>query len=346
MNKYTNLLGFRLSILINILIVFLLSFRLSAQDIHFSQFYASPLSLNPANTGFYKGELRLADIYRTQWFTMPIPYTTNVFSLDKSIYLRKQRFGIGLLVLNDKSGDAELAISKVLLSISYHKIVRQSHFHFGLQGGVVNKAFSLKALTFPDQYNKLTGYYDPTFPTGDASSGTSITYPDINAGFSWNSRYGKFSPQAGISIYHLNQPGETFFGTGNQLTIRKSYYAMLGIDINPTYQLRPAVLLTEHTFASELVGGVDLLVAVNDNKSGIEQFVIGIYSRNGILQNFDAVILHSGITLRYMDLGLSYDLNLSDLSTATRNQGAIEFSIVFKKISKLAFQKVIPCERY
>jgi hypothetical protein len=37
------------------------------QDIHFSQYYASPLSLNPANTGNYDGDWRLMNSYRQQW---------------------------------------------------------------------------------------------------------------------------------------------------------------------------------------------------------------------------------------------------------------------------------------
>ncbi|MBP5582449.1 MAG: type IX secretion system membrane protein PorP/SprF, partial [Bacteroidales bacterium] len=38
-----------------------------SQEIHFSQFYASPLSINPANTAWYDGNLRVNAMYRTQW---------------------------------------------------------------------------------------------------------------------------------------------------------------------------------------------------------------------------------------------------------------------------------------
>ena len=38
-----------------------------SQDIHFSQFYASPLNLNPATTGVLSCDLRFSAIYRNQW---------------------------------------------------------------------------------------------------------------------------------------------------------------------------------------------------------------------------------------------------------------------------------------
>ena len=41
-----------------------------AQDIHFSQYYASPLTLNPALTGKFNGHFRVSGIYRDQNFNL------------------------------------------------------------------------------------------------------------------------------------------------------------------------------------------------------------------------------------------------------------------------------------
>ncbi len=41
--------------------------NLNSQDIHFSQFYMSPLNLNPAMTGVMNGNIRLTGNYRNQW---------------------------------------------------------------------------------------------------------------------------------------------------------------------------------------------------------------------------------------------------------------------------------------
>ena len=42
-----------------------------AQDPHFSQFFASPLTLNPAFTGKFDGSWRLAANHRDQWPSIP-----------------------------------------------------------------------------------------------------------------------------------------------------------------------------------------------------------------------------------------------------------------------------------
>lgn len=48
------------------LILFLIP-KANAQDKHFTQFYASPLTLNPALTGAMDGSYRIGAIYRDQW---------------------------------------------------------------------------------------------------------------------------------------------------------------------------------------------------------------------------------------------------------------------------------------
>jgi hypothetical protein len=50
----------------------------SAQDLHFSQWFNSPLTTNPANTGFIPdADYRLGANYRDQWSpVMSVPYRT------------------------------------------------------------------------------------------------------------------------------------------------------------------------------------------------------------------------------------------------------------------------------
>ena len=49
-----------------------------SQDLHFAQFFNSPLTTNPANTGFIPdGDYRLGINYRNQWSNiMTMPYKT------------------------------------------------------------------------------------------------------------------------------------------------------------------------------------------------------------------------------------------------------------------------------
>ena len=72
----------------------------NAQDPHFSQFFASPLTLNPAFTGKFSGSWRLAANHRDQWPSIPKAYVTTSASIDfpilKSRIPEKDIFGVGL----------------------------------------------------------------------------------------------------------------------------------------------------------------------------------------------------------------------------------------------------------
>ena len=57
----------------------------TAQDPNFSQFFASPLTLNPALTGKFDGDFRFAANYRNQWPSINNAYTTGTASFDMGI---------------------------------------------------------------------------------------------------------------------------------------------------------------------------------------------------------------------------------------------------------------------
>src|SRR6187402_2266959 len=108
-------------------------FSLHAQDPHFSQFFASPLTLNPAFTGKFDGQLRLAANHRDQWPSIPKAYVTTSASLDFSILKSKipegDVFGIGFSGLSDKSADAALKLNYGSLSMSYHKALDEDGYN-------------------------------------------------------------------------------------------------------------------------------------------------------------------------------------------------------------------------
>src|ERR1044072_3135634 len=89
-----------------------------AQDLHFSQFMNSPLTTNPANTGFIPdGDYRLGVNYRNQWSSiMAVPYKT--MSAFGDIQLMRNEEGSGWLgaggvILRDAAGSGNLTSTKV-----------------------------------------------------------------------------------------------------------------------------------------------------------------------------------------------------------------------------------------
>src|SRR4051812_2657767 len=81
----------------------------NAQDLHYSQFYNAPLSVNPALSGVFDGKFRLSNIYRSQWSGLGKGYTTLHISGDAPIgkgMLGSNFFGIGFMIAQDKAGEA------------------------------------------------------------------------------------------------------------------------------------------------------------------------------------------------------------------------------------------------
>src|SRR6188768_2919012 len=98
----------------NFLVLILLVFSglIKAQDPHFSQFFASPLTLNPAFTGKFDGQWRLAVNHRDQWPSIPKAYVTTSGSFDFGILKNKipenDVFGIGISGVSDASANSQL----------------------------------------------------------------------------------------------------------------------------------------------------------------------------------------------------------------------------------------------
>ena len=92
--------------------------KLNAQDIHYSQFFASPFLLNPANAGFINCDYRLTGIYKNQWTGIPVPYTSFACTGDMRFIKgssSKDFFGVGLMAQTDKAGDIALSSNQFSL---------------------------------------------------------------------------------------------------------------------------------------------------------------------------------------------------------------------------------------
>ena len=73
-----------------------------AQDPAFSQFFASPLTLNPALTGKFNGTLRVAGNYRNQWPQINNAFVTSTISVDGNNITNKITNGDGKQIQHHK----------------------------------------------------------------------------------------------------------------------------------------------------------------------------------------------------------------------------------------------------
>ena len=104
-----------------ILIIALLALivpQANAQDIHFSQFYNTPLIVNPAFTGVFGGDQRAMLIYRNQWSSVATPYKTFGGSFDTRMFdKRNGNFSLIANVMNENVVLADPELGWVKLDI-------------------------------------------------------------------------------------------------------------------------------------------------------------------------------------------------------------------------------------
>src|SRR5258708_32532688 len=112
----------------NLILTFILAAAfetaVEAQDPAFSQFFASPLTLNPALTGKFNGVLRVAGNYRNQWPSINNAFVTGTISLDAPIMRNRlpdnDTWGVGIMAMTDRTAGGILNSNFISVSTAYH----------------------------------------------------------------------------------------------------------------------------------------------------------------------------------------------------------------------------------
>lgn len=328
-------------------IVLLCSFCLgilaSAQDLHFSQFMNSPLTTNPANTGFVpEGDYRLGINYRSQWSSvMAVPYKT--MSAFGDVQLMKNNeigwLGVGGVILRDVAGSGNLTSTKIYGSIAYHKMLGYSSLlSAGFNVGWANKQINNTGLKFPDQFDGK--FFDNKLPTSVMLDRNNISYLDIQAGMN----YAYFPDEntyfnAGFSAHHVNRPQESFFTSSdvnNRVPVRYIGFLNGSFKINNQWLVNPNFYYTRQAGGSELVGGLN----AHYNVSGDGQYLLigGLYYRHN-----EAVIPMIGLGYKDFTATFTYDATISTLRNYNNTRGAFEFSLIKQGIVNGATGRVTPC---
>jgi type IX secretion system PorP/SprF family membrane protein len=301
----------------------------SAQDLHFSQFYEAPLLRNPALAGLFKGDIRVQAVYRNQWSSISFPFQTGSLDMEYKFPVGKgdDYFTTGLQILFDRAGAVALTSTQVLPALVFHKSMsasRNTYLSMGFMGGMVSRRLDQSRITTNNQYDGFG--YNGSLPTGEVFN-TSYSFFDLDVGMSLSSTLGSEEQHlifGGIAYHHLNKPVNSFYRNINHLP---KWVISSGLKLN-------ADEMSYFTFYGDY------------SKQGPHQEAIagGLYSRKaGGDETVPAVTMHLGMFYRYKDalipvikleyfpfaFGFSYDINISELQTASNNRGGIETSLSY-----------------
>jgi type IX secretion system PorP/SprF family membrane protein len=305
--------------------------KIYGQDIHFSQFYTTPIFTNPANTGMSDDDLRIANNYRNQWAKIGTNYNTLYVSLDKKLSILNQSFGIGGFIVHDQSSAFNLTADEFLFSLSYSKIINNQQFVIGIQPGFIYKHYNASSLTYSSQFDQANQVFNSNFPSLEEGLSGSTQHFDMNVGVSWRTHIRNIVPSAGFAVNHVIRPVETFSSSssGTRLPMKLTFNSQVCIPINSKFDITPSVLYGYTSGVNELlVGNIGGYAIANSALSVKRIYAINIFRLNPS-SNIDAIILGGGIKFKKLDWGFTYDINVSPLSKATNFNGAFEISLIY-----------------
>jgi type IX secretion system PorP/SprF family membrane protein len=328
-----------LSLLLN------LSFFIKAQDPHFSQFFASPLTLNPAFTGKFDGTVRVAGNYRNQWPAFNNVYTTSTLSVDFDILKNKlpdfDTWGVGILALTDKAGGGVLTNNYLGLSTSYSKSLDEDGFKqiaLGFQGTYGQKRLDRNKLFFEDQLTPygFTGVTQETFNNDNLN----INYLDVNAGILFSASSDETNNfYIGASMYHINRPRESFQGANWNIATRSTISAGGYFPVSDILTFHTSGIYQYQAKASETVVGGALAASLDNTTENPTNVYGGLWYRVN-----DALIPYLGLEFSGLRIGATYDINVSGLKAGSQSRGGMEISVIY--IKRPAGFKGIPCPKF
>lgn len=330
---------------ISVILFSIISLSAIAQDPEFSQYYASPLYLNPAFAGS-ASDHRLIANHRNQWPAITNGFVTYAFSWDVAIDQYKS--GVGLLLTVDKAGTAGLKSTQFNFQYAYKIPLGEKWIaSAGLNFGVANRNIDFNKLVFNDQ---LCLDCDNMPPSSDYNTIQSATYFDFGAGGLVYSRKIWF----GFSASHLNTPNRSLLDQEATIPIKTTVHGGIRIPLYHGMLKKERVSAIAPSFVYKNQGNFDQLDI--GTYFLYEPVIMGLWYRGiPIKQNVkdnishDAIVVILGFQLSKIELTYSYDLTVSELGPVSggSHEIALKYSPGFGiKARAKKREKFIPCPTF
>jgi type IX secretion system PorP/SprF family membrane protein len=327
----------------------MLAFKGLSQDVQFSQFYSSPLYLNPAFAGSAH-HYRFITQNRWQWPGQDAKYNTYSFTADT--YFNKYRSGVGLMVTHDRQGSNSISSTDIQLLYSYELHLNEKlTVRAGIQAGFITRYIDANK-QFTDQFSNQG--YDANTPSGEELLSPRKNMLDLSSGLILYSR----RIWAGLSANHLNTPNQSFYSSVDPSPLPMKFSIVGGYKIPLVHNKHMAYLENEKdisitpTFLYKFQGKSDQVdVGIYGQ---YDQLLVGIWYR-GIpfkryedFQNNESIIPQIGWHFQNFSVAYSYDFVVSKL-TGARPYGAHEINltyIVIKRHKGAKPMKRLPCPHF
>jgi type IX secretion system PorP/SprF family membrane protein len=326
------------------LLVVLMTPVARAQDIHFSQFTNSPLNLSPGLTGVFGGDARFVANYRSQWRSVPVPYTTYSFSAEGKLYWTRGQYDRyltgGLLINNDEQGSIHLNSTLVGIPVSLTlPIGRSNYFTLAAMPAFGQRRFDADKMTTDAQWQSRV--YDPQADRRESElfANQSLKYFDFSAGA--NLRIQAFGQRNRLDLgggwHHINRPNHDFWSSpftnpdNVRLYSKMSLYSSGLLQIQSNVDLAGHYMFQKQGSYREMVYGFGLRLHLNQNPYRELALQVGVDRRHYF---DDAIVPHVEVFFRTWMLGFTYDMNrwfnAPEVVLVTNRRAGPEVSLMYR----------------
>lgn len=308
-----------------------------AQATHFSQFYSTPLLINPASTGLTYGPYRIASNYRSQWNDGASPYKTFTISGDGQIMKEKladgNKLGIGLAFVNDKTLQGAVQSNTFAVSTGYHVAIDEVQtIGAGFQGTYNEKRIDFSNLNFENQYDGEG--FDPSIPVGEQIGDGKKYYLDLNAGATYSFMDETRSFTAGGAVYNILKKENSFLTEQFKQPLLYSFILSgdLDVGVNNSFYFSG----NYRRQGSQQETNIGVAYGIFLDQTGYSALKLGLWHRLN-----DAFIPYAGFTINGLQIGCSFDFTTSQ-QTRAKSRNAFEISVVYIRPDLTELRRLIP----
>jgi len=290
----------------------------SQTDPHFSQYYAYPLWLNPALTGAIDGNYRVTAQYRSQWGGISNPFKTPGISAD---IVTNKNVSFGLNIMSLQAGSIGYSYETGYATMAYNGVRFGYHqISLGMAFGAIARRFDPSKFQVGSQWDPNMGYNSSIGFSENLTKTTALAFDAGVGAVYYNGTPGKKANLfGGISAYHLTQPQDPFLaGDHEKMPMRLTFHGGLKYNVNEDVSITPNVLYMRQGKSEEKMLGAYSQMRVNETTD----FLLGANYRFK-----DALSPYVGIYYKNFMIGMSYDVNMSDLGKVAGNANSFEISL-------------------
>ena len=304
-----------------------------AQDPSFSQFFSSPLNVNPALTANINSDWRVISNYRSQWINGGTPYVTGTVSFDnrvlqhKNVFLPESNYlGLGSMLMFDRAMQGVAKATYASLSLSYNVKLKDGdtkhRLGIGFAGMYGRRHVDFGQLNFEDQYTGAG--FNTNLPTGEAALLDMKPFFSVSTGITYSISNENSNLDIGVAAFHVNKPRQTFLQDDNQrLAIRKVAHVNFETYINDRTIFNTTAIYQLQGSARYISAGGGIGYYLGDEKEPIINAGLWCWVENGLVP-------YLGLVYKNLQFGFTYDITTPKSNETARRAGSIELSIIYR----------------